>query len=602
MAIAACLTLAVIHVQIAFKLRGRMRASHLFFTLAAVGVAATGSFELSLLQAQSLGMYQHLMRWAQIPLFIMVVSLTGFAWHLFERGNRCLAIAAVVLMTLCTVANFLVPPELSIRHATAIHTATSFGGVSFTLPTLRNGPLTACEVAAVVCLSAFVAHSAILTWQKGDRRRAVLIGGGIIFFQLVSRSYALLVETGAVQSPFYFIVPFLALLLAMGRELSMDVFRAAQLSEQLRESEHRMELAARAATMGFWIWYLKRDELWATESARTLFGVPNDEYLDFARFAATLHPDDLEHVRKAIDDSIRNGTDYEAEYRILPGGNQRWIIARGRLEKDHDGTPALMRGVVMDVTEQKKAQFEADELRRELAHVTRVSTMGELAASMAHELNQPLAAILSNAQAARRFLASPEVNLDEIRDILDDIVKDDKRAGEVIHRLRALVQKKERVAPEPVNLHELAQDAERLLNSELISRNVELVLEPVEPLPLALAGRVEIQQVLLNLVVNAMDALRDQPPEQRRITIAITCRDGLVCTAVRDTGTGIPDKVMHDIFRPFFTTKQHGLGMGLAICRSMIESFGGRMWAQNHPDGGALFQFELPSLPTLAPP
>lgn len=602
-AIAACVTLAVVHALIALRLRGRARAAHLFFTLSAAAVAATGGIELALMNTDSLASYQTLMLWAEMPLWLMIVSLAGFTWNFFGTGRKGHAVAVAGLITAVLVANFLAPQDLRIRHAVELHTVESFGGVTFTLARMKNGLLTIGEIAASVLLMVFVARASVALWQRGQRRRAAMVGGSIVFFLLATRAYALLVESGQVQTPFFFIFPFLGLLMAMGYELSQDVYAAAHLAEQLHESERQMELAARAATMGFWLWDLKRDEIWATGSARALFGLSNKERIDFGRFMATLDPDDREAVQRAADHALATGEDYEMEYRVkVDDGKEHWIVARGRVENGEDGKPLLMRGIVQDITDRKKAERRVVELRRELAHVARVSTLGELAGSLAHELNQPLAAILSNAQAARRFLAAPDVDLNEICAILDDIVRDDKRAGEVIHRLRGLVQNRVTPEAEPIHLNDLVRDTQRLLNSELLSRNIELELELRPSLPPALAGRVEIQQVLLNLTVNAMDALRDQSVEQRRITIRTDEGEGMVRVAVQDTGPGISDSAMPDIFRPFFTTKQHGLGMGLAICRSMLEAYGGKLWAENHLAGGALFQFELPSAPGAVRP
>ena len=594
MAIGACLTLAAVHAQIARRLAGRLRLAHIFFTLSAVAVATNGVIELALLQAGQLATYQFLMKCAQVPIWLMILSLAGFTWSYFGTGRSRLAVAAVALISVVSAANFFVPARFAIRHAVALQTVETWGGVPITLARMQPGLLTWGEVASVLLLIAFVARVAWSRRRTADRRRALIIGGSIIFFLVGSRAYALLVETGVLETPYFFIFPFLGLLVAMGRELSLDVFRAAQLAEKLRESEQLTALAARAAAMGYWVWDLARDEIWATEGARFLFGVSADEQVSFGRFLALLDPADREPVQRAVAEALASGEDYEMEYRIKTvDGRERWIAARGRADAGAAGPARRMLGIVLDITERKSAQLDADQTRRELAHVTRVSTMGELAASMAHELNQPLAAILSNAQAARRFLAAPATDLNEIREILDDIIKDDKRAGEVIHRLRALVQKKGAVETEPLDLNELVRDAERLLHSEFIGRNVECDLRLAADLAPAYASRVEIQQVLLNLIVNAMDALREQPPEQRRITIETRAHGRVVRVAVRDTGPGIPAPVMPDIFRPFFTTKQNGLGMGLAICRSLIEALGGRLWAENHPAGGALFQFEL---------
>jgi C4-dicarboxylate-specific signal transduction histidine kinase len=278
-----------------------------------------------------------------------------------------------------------------------------------------------------------------------------------------------------------------------------------------------------------------------------------------------------------------------------PTRGERWFhqLSRARA-RDAAGRVVHTVGVIQDITERKAAELEARLTQNELAHATRMSVLGELAASMAHELNQPLAAILSNAQAARRFLAAPEPDMQEIREILDDIVRDDKRAGEVIHHMRAMVQKKGGAVPEPLDFNGLVRDTTKLVHSELVGRNVGLELDLAPKLPAFLAGRVEMQQVLLNLMVNAMDAMRDQPAERRRLQIRTSAAEGRVRVALRDYGHGIPENALADIFRPFFTTKNHGLGMGLSISRSMVEAHGGKLWAENAPDGGAVFWIDMP--------
>ncbi len=595
MAIAACLTLAAVHAQIARRMSGRLRVAHFFFTLSAVAVATNGALELALLRSEQLATYQLLMKCAQVPIWLMITSLAGFTWSYFSTGRSRLAVAAVTLISVVLLANFFVPAPYAIRHAVALHTVETWGGIPITLARMQPGLLTWGEVAAVFLLIAFVVRVAWSRRHTGDRRRALIIGGSIIFFLVGSRVYALLVEIGLLETPYFFIFPFLGLLVAMGRELSLDAFRAAQLAEELRESEQRMALAARAAGLGFWLWDMARDDLWASPDARALFGVPQDEPLNFDRFLAVVHPADRAEVRRGVAQARASGRDLALRYRITPAEGQRWIAALGRLEPGPDGALTRMRGVVLDVTERRRAQDEVERMRKELAHVTRISTLGELAASMAHELNQPLAAILSNAQAARRFLAAPDVDLNEIRDILDDIIKDDKRAGEVIHRLRALVQKREAVETERLNLNELVRDAERLLHGELVARNTQLVEQFQPDLGPAVGGRVELQQVLLNLLVNALDAMRDVPPAERVVTVATASADGWVELRVSDAGPGIPEALMPDIFRPFFTTKQHGLGMGLAISRSILEACGGTLTAANRPGGGAQFTLRLPA-------
>lgn len=593
-AIAACLTLSLIHLQIGLRLSGRARRAHLFFTLSALAVAITGSFELALLLVDRVERYNAYMFWAEFPLVLMMVSLAGFTWFYLGKGRRWMLYGVVVLSGLTLVANMVVPPELRIRHAVDIRIAQTFGGVLFTLPRLNNGPVSVLELVANSLLILMVVDASLRAWRMGRRRQAVLVGGSIAFFLLVSRQYAALVEVGVVETPYFFILPFLALLIAMGRELSLDVFRSVQLAEQLQESERQVDLAARAATLGFWRWDMRKGDLWATESARALFAVRADEPLTFDYFISRVHPDDRDGVRRAIAQAVVSGQDYEAEYRIIIGGTtERWIVSRGRVDRTGAEPADIMRGVVIDITERKQAQTEAENMRKELAHVSRVSILGELAGSLAHELNQPLAAILSNAQAARWMLGTPAVDLGQMGDILDDIIRDDKRAGEVIHRLRGMLLKRDHEASETIDVNEVAQDVVRLLNSESAARKVEVVLNLAADLPPARAGRVEMQQVLLNLMVNGMDAMRDQTTGARRVTVATGLTGDHIQVTVSDTGPGIPEAQLADIFRPFYTTKEQGLGMGLAISRSLVEAYAGALAAENQPGGGASFTVAL---------
>ncbi len=235
--------------------------------------------------------------------------------------------------------------------------------------------------------------------------------------------------------------------------------------------------------------------------------------------------------------------------------------------------------------------------RQELAHASRVSVMGELAGSLAHELNQPLTAILSNVQAAQRFMASgsPE-SMAEVREILADVVQETDRASEVIRRMRALVRKGE-LEVAPTGIGRLVHDAAILVHSDAIVRGVVLTTEMEPELPQVLGDRVQLQQVALNLLLNAFDAVSDRPPRERLVTVRVA-RDGIagVRVSVRDNGTGLTTQKLERIFMPFFTTKREGLGLGLWISRSIVDAHGGRLWAENNRRQGATFHFTLPGV------
>jgi two-component system sensor kinase FixL len=246
-----------------------------------------------------------------------------------------------------------------------------------------------------------------------------------------------------------------------------------------------------------------------------------------------------------------------------------------------------------DVTQQQRARLEAERLRRDLTHVGRVTTMGEMAAALAHELNQPLTAILSNAHAGERYLAQGAPPLDEIREILQDVVGDARRAGEVIQRLRGLLRKDE-VRYLPLNINQVIREMATLVHTDAILRNVGIDLNLAPELPLVRGDRVQLQQVLLNLVLNGMEAMGPSG-ESRRIVIRTQLADGAVRIAVQDQGPGIPVDQLSRIFETFYTTKSNGMGMGLPISRSIVEAHGGRIWAENNPDRGATFAFTLPA-------
>ena len=422
--------------------------------------------------------------------------------------------------------------------------------------------------------------------------RAVREGSAFAEYLVVAKTRTLLLSLHAMQR--------------YGKTFGISVFgrditdrKRAEIA--LKDNEERLASAVAVADLGFYE-TVEGDQIsFLDDRARDLMGLPAGHELGNAALRFWLehiHPEDLlrvvaEHRRMAEDRLDKATLEYRYQH---PQRGLIWIQILGHVqERDAAGGEWRTIGVLRDITPQKSAEQEARRVQNELAHAARVSTLGELAASMAHELNQPLAAILSNAQAARRFLAAPDPDLGEIREILDDIVRDDKRAGEVIHHVHAMMQKKEAVATEPLDLNELVSNMAQLVHSELIGRNIDLVADLEPALPAVLAGQVGMQQVLLNLIVNAMDAMRDQPAGRRRIQIQTSAAKGRVRMGVRDRGPGIPEKTMASIFRPFFTTKTQGLGLGLAISRTMVESHGGKLWAENAPDGGAIFWIEFPA-------
>jgi len=376
----------------------------------------------------------------------------------------------------------------------------------------------------------------------------------------------------------------------------VDITEFINKEQALREFEERVVLAAEAAHLGVWEMDTATNELWASDGARTLFQFDSETRLDHAAVQDRVHPEDRALRDSAVKGAIETRSQYEIEYRVLlPDGTLRWISSHGRCVSGENGTGTRLIGVSIDITPRKLAEAEALRHREELGHLSRVAAVGELTASIAHELNQPLSGIISNASAGQRFIDRGDVDLRELRDLLGDIMADGRRAGDVIRGVQSMI-KKGVPKRQRVNLNDLVINVARMVNPNamLQSCKVETLLEP--NLPAIEADPIQLQQVLINLVINAFDAMRNIPLSRRKVVIATEWNgDDTICTSVRDFGVGISEEARERLFEHFFTTKAEGLGMGLGIVRSIVESHAGTVAAENVAGGGARFHFTLPA-------
>ena len=325
----------------------------------------------------------------------------------------------------------------------------------------------------------------------------------------------------------------------------------------------------------------------------SMFGYTRAELTTHSTSRLYVHPGDRDRF---LEQAARTGLvrDFETDLRIRSGEVRRTLLSAEAVEVA--GTPCFIE-IIRDITAQRAAEREAEDQRQQLVHLTRVAVLGELSGALAHELNQPLTAILSNAQAAQRMLKNADTNMEQISDILEDIVHEDKRAGEVIKRLRALLKRGE-AQMQSLDLDHVVQDVLELAHADLVNRNISVATELAAQAGHVRGDRVQLEQVVLNLVLNACEAMSANPPADRRLLIR-TCigSDHTLELYVSDRGPGIAPEVVEHLFEPFFTTKEQGLGLGLSISRSIIAVHGGQIRVQNNAEGGASFSFALPVQP-----
>ncbi len=378
----------------------------------------------------------------------------------------------------------------------------------------------------------------------------------------------------------------------IGRDITQRVRAEAALSER----EARISLAAESANVALWVYEPARDTAWMSEKGRKIYGFEPGDVLSRAYLANSIHPDDREAVEAAFDHTEDCAKPFEIEHRIVkPGGETNWVITRGRHLCDEHGKIIELIGVTIDITAQKKAALQLQANREEMAHFGRLAAMGEIAVSLAHELTQPLTGMVSNADAGRRIIDHRKVDMRELRELLADISADGHRAGNVIHGIRRMV-KRGTVARKQINLNDLVRELVQLVGPEALLRSCEVKTVLAPDLPLVTGDPVELQQVLLNLVVNAFDAMRGMPPRKRKVVITTRSNaSGFVEVNVLDHGAGISVDVREHLFEQFFTTKAEGLGMGLAIARTIAESHGGTITAESIANAGAQFTFTLPA-------
>jgi PAS domain S-box-containing protein len=384
-------------------------------------------------------------------------------------------------------------------------------------------------------------------------------------------------------------------------EAANDLRAIAERKEELRRNEAFLAEAQRLSLTGSFYWRVPADEITWSEQLYRIFGFDQRALVTRELIGSRVHPEDIPLLHDIIEQARGAGTDFECEYRLqMPDESVKCLHMVAHAARDEDGRLEYI-GAVQDVTARRLSEQALGKARSELAHVARATALSALTASIAHEVNQPLSGIITNASTCLRMLAADPPDVEGARETARRTIRDGNRASDVIARVRALFTKKE-PAIEPVDLNEVTREVIALSLSDLQRNRVVLRSELAEDLPAITGDRIQLQQVILNLLRNASDAMVDVHDRPRQLLVRTEREDGdRVRVSVRDAGVGVDPQNVGKLLDAFYTTKTDGMGIGLSISRSIIERHHGRLWAEANDGPGATFSFSIPSGPASVP-
>jgi PAS domain S-box-containing protein len=381
--------------------------------------------------------------------------------------------------------------------------------------------------------------------------------------------------------------------------LKREIAKHNQVEAELRLSEAYLAEAQRLSHTGSWAWSPPPGDIryWSEECYRVQGFDPKGVQPRFETFFQRIHPDDQARIAEVIERAVREKKEFEFDYRIIhPGGEIRYARSVGHPILGPSGDLVEFVGTIIDVSDRRQAEKERERLREaqaDLAHASRMTTMGELTASLAHEVNQPITAVVNGASTCIRWLTRDDPDLGEAREAASGVIRNAKRAADIINRIRS-ISKKGESKRQLVDVNELIGEMIALLRNEANRYSISIRTDLDTELPKVMADSVQVQQVMMNLIMNSIDAMKNVDRTRELVVQSRRAEDQYLMISVSDCGLGLPAEQEKQIFDAFFTTKPHGLGMGLRISRSIVESHGGRLWAANNSPHGASFSFTLP--------
>lgn len=590
-ATSASLMLAAIHLFV--WMRNRTALASLMFCLMAACTAGMAGCELAMMRVVNVEQLGPILQWYNIFRWAVTLALLGFMHFYLKAGRPWLELTVIGLRTLALALNLFFSPNPYYSSIEGLNRII-FLGESVTVVEGVPNPLMLLGQVSLLVLAAYLVDTSWKSYHAGAYNRALRVGSSSVFFVMALSLQTILVLWGVIEVPIMASLFFLGIVGVMAFELSEDMLRARRLAESLQQREIDLRRERKLTDSIFQgapgLLYLQsRDGTilrWNKRPVNPSEVVPTKIH-DFFR------NEDQAALSESLEKTFAEGAaNFELDLVHSEGPATRHFFSTVRIEIGDE--PHLI-GVGIDVSAEHALSLELDLQKERLARVSQIASMSELSSSLAHEINQPLAIILSNAEAAQRQLEREIPNQNELREILKDIVAADIRAADVIRRLRSILQRGQPDL-EPVSPGKLFHSVLQILKTDLQSSGVIVSRKLPKRPPNFLADRIPVEQVLINLIKNALEAMQDNGARGKALVLSCAAEDAGIRFSVRDNGCGLPESVDW-IFEAFHTTKPNGLGLGLKICNTIIQAHGGRLWAESNKGRGASFHFYLPLRP-----
>ncbi|MFZ9920793.1 MAG: ATP-binding protein [Terrimicrobiaceae bacterium] len=590
-ATSASLMLAAIHGFV--WLRKRSAWASLMFCLMAASTAGMAGCELAMMRIDNTPQLESVLQWYNIFRWAVSICLVGFMHFYLRAGRPWLELTVIGLRTFALLLNLFVSPNAYFSSIEGLNRVMFLGQMVTVVEGVPN-PLMLVGQVSLLVLAAYLVDTTWKAYSAGAYNRALRVGSGSVFFVLALSLQTMLVLWGVLEVPIMASLFFLGIVGVMAFELSEDMLRATRLAENLQQREidlnreRKLTDAIFQGAPGLLFLQTKSGTILRWNKRPT-----NPSEIVETKIHDFFRKEDLNVLQESVEKTFEDGAaNFELDLVLSDGETARHFFSTVQIEIGEE--PHLV-GVGIDVSAEHALGLELALQKEKLARVSQIASMSELSSSLAHEINQPLAIILSNAEAAQRQLELEAPNKNELKDILKDIVAADIRAADVIRRLRSILQRGQ-PALETVSPSTLINNVLQLLKTNLDSSGALVSKKIPKRIPILMADRIPIEQVLINLIKNALEAMEENGARGKSLIISCAAEGTGVRFSIRDNGSGLPESGEW-IFEAFHTTKPTGLGLGLKICQTIVQAHGGRLWAEPNKGRGATFHFHLPTRP-----